>query len=115
MGLRPTQGGEKRLLSSNESSWKRRPILCHLGRSARASDFDVPSNLPNGARTSEVRAPLLLTAPPAAPSGVNQRISAQRFQYIREVRLGSRQEHRRMPRGNYLGRSDRIHCRKSRD
>jgi hypothetical protein len=29
MGLRPTQGDEKRLLSSNRSPWKRRPPLCH--------------------------------------------------------------------------------------
>jgi hypothetical protein len=29
MGLRPTQGDEKRLLSSNRSLWKRRPPLCH--------------------------------------------------------------------------------------
>ena len=28
MGLRPTQGDEKRLLSSNRSLWKRRPRLC---------------------------------------------------------------------------------------
>jgi hypothetical protein len=33
MGLRPTQGDEKRLLSSNRSLWKRRPPLCHPERS----------------------------------------------------------------------------------
>jgi hypothetical protein len=33
MGLRPTQGDEKRLLSSNYSPWKRRPTLCHPERS----------------------------------------------------------------------------------
>jgi len=32
MGLRPTQGDEKRLLSSNRSLWKRRPPLCHPER-----------------------------------------------------------------------------------
>jgi hypothetical protein len=32
MGLRPTQGDEKRLLSSNRSPWKRRPPLCHPER-----------------------------------------------------------------------------------
>ncbi len=34
MGLRPTQGDEKRLLFSNDSAWKHRPPLCHLDRSA---------------------------------------------------------------------------------
>ena len=34
MGVRPTQGDEKRLLFSNYSDWKRRPPLCHLDRSA---------------------------------------------------------------------------------
>ena len=33
MGLRSTQGDEKRLLSSNRSPWERRPPLCHLDRS----------------------------------------------------------------------------------
>ena len=33
MGLRPTQGDEKRLLFSNRSLWKRRPPLCHPERS----------------------------------------------------------------------------------
>jgi hypothetical protein len=33
MGLRPTQGDGKRLLSSNRSPWKRRPPLCHPERS----------------------------------------------------------------------------------
>jgi hypothetical protein len=32
MGLRATQGDEKRLLSSNRSPWKRRPPLCHPER-----------------------------------------------------------------------------------
>jgi hypothetical protein len=34
MGLRPTQGDEKRLLFSNYSLWKHRTPLCHLDRSA---------------------------------------------------------------------------------
>jgi hypothetical protein len=34
MGLRPTQGDEKRLLFSNYSAWKHRPPPCHLDRSA---------------------------------------------------------------------------------
>jgi hypothetical protein len=34
MGLRPTQGNEKRLLSGNRSPWKRHRALCHLDRSA---------------------------------------------------------------------------------
>jgi hypothetical protein len=34
MGLRPTQGDEKRLLFSNYSPWKHRSPLCHLDRSA---------------------------------------------------------------------------------
>src|SRR5271168_1178374 len=33
MGLRPTQGDEKRLLFSNDYRWKHRPPLCHLDRS----------------------------------------------------------------------------------
>ena len=33
MGLRPPQGDEKRLLSSNRSPWKRRLPLCHPERS----------------------------------------------------------------------------------
>jgi hypothetical protein len=33
MGLRPTQGDEKRILLSNYSAWKHRPPLCHLDRS----------------------------------------------------------------------------------
>jgi hypothetical protein len=32
MGLRPTQGDEKRLLSEATLPWKRRPHLCHLDR-----------------------------------------------------------------------------------
>jgi hypothetical protein len=34
MGLRPTQGDEKRFLFSNYCSGKHRPSLCHLDRSA---------------------------------------------------------------------------------
>jgi hypothetical protein len=33
MGLRPTQGDEKRLLFSSYCSGKRGPTLCHLDRS----------------------------------------------------------------------------------
>jgi hypothetical protein len=33
MGLRPTQGDEKRVLFSDSFCWKRRPPLCHLDRS----------------------------------------------------------------------------------
>jgi hypothetical protein len=33
MGLRPTQGDEKQLLSSNDSPWKPRPLACHPDRS----------------------------------------------------------------------------------
>ena len=33
MVLRPAQGHEKRPLSGNRSSWKRRPPLCHPERS----------------------------------------------------------------------------------
>ena len=32
MGLRPTQGDEKRFLSGNRSPWERRPSLCHPER-----------------------------------------------------------------------------------
>jgi hypothetical protein len=41
MGLRPTQGDEKRLLSSNRSVWKRHPPLCHPERS-RISYYAAP-------------------------------------------------------------------------
>jgi hypothetical protein len=41
MGLRPTQGDEKRLLSSNRSLWKRRPPLCHPERT-RISYYAAP-------------------------------------------------------------------------
>jgi hypothetical protein len=34
MGLRPTQGDEKRLVFSNYPPWKHHPSLCHLDRSA---------------------------------------------------------------------------------
>ena len=34
MGVRTTQGNERRLLFSNYSAWKHRPPLCHLDRSA---------------------------------------------------------------------------------
>jgi hypothetical protein len=46
MGLRPTQGDEKRVLSEATLSWKRRPHLCHLDRSvAKWRDLcvDAPS------------------------------------------------------------------------
>jgi hypothetical protein len=46
MGLRPTQGDEKRLLSEATLPWKRRPHLCHLDRSeAQWRDLcvDAPS------------------------------------------------------------------------
>ena len=33
MGLRLSQGDERRFLSSNRSPWKRRPSLCHPERS----------------------------------------------------------------------------------
>jgi hypothetical protein len=41
MDLRPTQGDEKRLLSSNRSLWKRRPPLCHPERT-RISYYAAP-------------------------------------------------------------------------
>jgi hypothetical protein len=34
MGPLPTQGDKKRLLFSNYCTWKHRPPLCHLDRSA---------------------------------------------------------------------------------
>jgi hypothetical protein len=46
MGLRPTQGDEKRLLSEATLPWKHRPHLCHLDRSeAQWRDLcvDAPS------------------------------------------------------------------------
>jgi hypothetical protein len=39
MGLRPTQGDEKRLFSSNHSPWNRRPSLCHPERSRGICSF----------------------------------------------------------------------------
>jgi hypothetical protein len=46
MGLRPTQGDEKRLLSEATLPWKRCPHLCHLDRSEaewRDLCVDAPS------------------------------------------------------------------------
>jgi hypothetical protein len=46
MGLRPTQGDEKRLLSEAALPWERRPHPCHLDRSAaqwRDLCVDAPS------------------------------------------------------------------------
>ena len=46
MGLRPTQGDEKRFRSSNHSPWKRRPLLCHPERSRGiCSSFHQPPML----------------------------------------------------------------------
>src|ERR1700744_6185104 len=39
MGLRPTQGDEKRVLFSNHTQWKRRPPLCHLDRSSEGGEW----------------------------------------------------------------------------
>ena len=39
MGLRPTQGDEKRVLFSNYCCWKRRPPLCHLDRSSEGAEW----------------------------------------------------------------------------
>ena len=46
MGLRPTQGDEKHLLSSNRSPWKRRPPLCHP---VEAEGSAVPQARPGNA------------------------------------------------------------------
>jgi hypothetical protein len=40
MGLRPTQGDEKALRSSNHSLWNRRPFLCHPERRGICSSAD---------------------------------------------------------------------------
>src|ERR1700679_2369198 len=37
MGLRPTQGDQKRVLFSNYCCWKRRLPLCHLDRSSEGA------------------------------------------------------------------------------
>src|ERR1700735_2023459 len=39
MGLRPTQGDEKRGLFRNHTQWKRRPPLCHLDRSSEGAQW----------------------------------------------------------------------------
>ena len=39
MGLRPTQGDEKRALFSNYCCWKRRPPLCHLDRRSEGAEW----------------------------------------------------------------------------
>src|ERR1700728_4160159 len=47
MGLRPTQGDEKRVLFSNYCCWKRRPPLCHLDRSSEGAEWrDLRSSGP---------------------------------------------------------------------
>src|ERR1700727_857349 len=47
MGLRPTQGDEKRALFSNYCCWKRRPPLCHLDRSSKGAEWrDLRSSGP---------------------------------------------------------------------
>src|SRR5580698_1976958 len=39
MGLRPTQGDEKRVQFRNHTQWKRRPPLCHLDRSSEGAQW----------------------------------------------------------------------------
>jgi hypothetical protein len=56
MGLRPTQGDEKRLLFSNYPPRKHRPPLCHLDRSVPG--FPTSLHLPG----PRVRFPLKETA-----------------------------------------------------
>jgi hypothetical protein len=47
MGLRPTQGDEKRVLFSNYRRRKRRPPLCHLDRSSEGAEWrDLRSSGP---------------------------------------------------------------------
>jgi hypothetical protein len=54
MGLRPTQGDEKRLRSRNHFPWNRRPFLCHPEqptrglRLGREMTKHVPSALSKG-------------------------------------------------------------------
>src|ERR1700722_19147979 len=47
MGLRPTQGDEKRVLFSNHTQWKRRPPLCHVDRRSHGA-FGPPKAMKNG-------------------------------------------------------------------
>ena len=51
MGLRPTQGHEKRLLSSSRSPWKHRLPLCHPERT-RISCHAAPGELSGGTCSS---------------------------------------------------------------
>src|SRR5580658_1227973 len=60
MGLRPTQGDEKRVLFSNYCCWKRRPPLCHLDRRSHG-----PSAHPRRWRTGPVQQPHSMEAPPS--------------------------------------------------
>ena len=47
MGLRPTQGDEKHLLSSNRPPGKRRPPLCHTGRTWAVGPWGPPKEMKN--------------------------------------------------------------------
>ena len=60
MGLRPTQGDEKRALFSNYCCWKRRPPLCHLDRRNHGS-----STHPRGMKNVFPRNYPSLEAPPS--------------------------------------------------
>jgi hypothetical protein len=69
MGLRPTQGDEKRLLFSNRSLWKRRPPLCHPERT-RISYYAAPKMTSFAAFIKESRMSF------AEPIGLNRKSGA---------------------------------------
>src|SRR6202020_1803891 len=80
MGERPTQGDEKRVLFSKYCCWKRRPLLCHLDRSAaqwRDLRFQR-SRLGNVFRQGPVQQLLLLEAPPSPLSSRPERSVVER-------------------------------------
>jgi hypothetical protein len=69
MGLRPTQGDEKRLLSSNRSLRKRRPPLCYPERT-RISYNAAPTTATFAAFIKESRMSF------AEPIGLNRKSGA---------------------------------------
>jgi len=76
MGLRPTQGDEKRLLFSNRSLWKRRPPLCHPERT-RISYYAAPKMTSFAAFIKESRMSF------AEPIGLNRKSGAAEGSAVR--------------------------------
>ena len=82
MGLRPTQGDEKRLLFSNRSLWKRRPPLCHPERT-RISYYAAPKMTSFAAFIKESRMSF------AEPIGLNRKSGAAEGSAVPRTFLGN--------------------------